>query len=52
MSSVKDEAEETLDEAARGRTQTPFPIYGMVLLAIGAVAAVVIAIVLVVYLVT
>jgi hypothetical protein len=51
VSGVEKEAEETLDKAARGRTQTPFPIYGIVLVAIGVVAAVVIAVVLTLYLV-
>jgi hypothetical protein len=51
VSGVEEKVDETLDEIERGRTETPFPIYGMVLLAIGTVAAVVIAIVLAVYLV-
>jgi hypothetical protein len=50
VSSVEEELRETVDETARGTTETPFPLYLMVLIVVGAVAAVVIAVVLTVYL--
>ena len=50
MTGLKDEAEEVLDEAARGRSDhTPVTVHAMVIVVIGVVAAVVIAIALALY---